>query len=730
MRAPEYSLRVPPGDYTANLTISSARRWEWSFASHSVSTRDQVLVPQSRFWLGRHFPSDDYEVLLETVEATDIAAFVEVSEFWIDRTEVTQAQYELCVGEGSCTPPDDSGDCAGTHDVLESPNFPVTCVDWSQAQALCEWRGRRLPTDAEWELAARGPEFEVGGCSEDDPDAIADDGVAGGRWCYVGENRVHPWGNLPGRTCTLANSGSFVTTTGDDVCDCSYGPYCEEGRLTAQASVCDHTGNCDSVVVCPSGDCVCYYGLCLPAGDGCEESIECGGGGRTCHEGRCVVIDLREECDDDDDCPNDRVCVDSLCSQGPIACEEDRECPEGMLCCGETCVPSTPRSCQGDLVPIGSHPAGASLYGALDMAGNAREWTGDYFNETQAFDLYIENTLEGAAWWENAMAVDPTGPNGGDRRTVRGSSASSGDFEEDRTWFRFGLAPIAQTPEIGFRCAISSAELNATRPDCSGCSGAPISDGGCDLDLGFQYFVGYTCDDANDKVLINAFIPDGESAGVETDLAAAGCTVSHGDPPIEMRGCTQTPVSWGEHTADCEGGTRVQVSCPLPNERSCTEDTIVTIDCGERGETCSYIDENHRDQCNPTALPDITGTWRSTGGRRYCFEFEERTDDPGDGITLDNYQGVGCMDPTFGGLDAGEPMRCDNELIGGVELSEATPVTWVYRITMTNDGGYIFLPVFDYPEGDTMTGRIGASGGPCEPSCDPVTLTRSEGSCP
>ena len=81
---------------------------------------------------------------------------VTVAGFWLDVTEVTADAYAACVRSGRCTA--DGLQCSdtATYGASGKGNHPINCVDWSQATAYCASIGRRLPTEEEWEWAARG----------------------------------------------------------------------------------------------------------------------------------------------------------------------------------------------------------------------------------------------------------------------------------------------------------------------------------------------------------------------------------------------------------------------------------------------------------------------------------------------------------------------------------------------------------------------------------------------
>jgi formylglycine-generating enzyme required for sulfatase activity len=83
---------------------------------------------------------------------------VTLAGFWMDQTEVTNAMYQKCVSAGICQPPQQLSSMKHPdyYNSKKFKDYPVIFVDYDMARTFCQWAGMRLPSDAEWELAARG----------------------------------------------------------------------------------------------------------------------------------------------------------------------------------------------------------------------------------------------------------------------------------------------------------------------------------------------------------------------------------------------------------------------------------------------------------------------------------------------------------------------------------------------------------------------------------------------
>ena len=227
---------------------------------------DNMEIPCEREWFENELPAHD----------------VYLDAFWIDQTEVTNIQYQICLEAGGCASlmSNESYTRDSYYGNSIYDNFPVVYVDWYMASAYCQWAGRRLPTEAEWEKAARGT-----------------------------DGRMYPWGNGSPNAGLLNFSYDQVDTT-----------------------------------------------------------------------------------------------------------------------------------------EVGSYPAGASPYGAMDMAGNVEEWTADWYD---------------VGYYGKSPKENPQGPSSGDNRVTRGGGWGDSTDYILRSTNRRSDRPINPSFRfyLGFRCAASSTTI-------------------------------------------------------------------------------------------------------------------------------------------------------------------------------------------------------------------------------------------------------------------------------
>ena len=238
---------------------------------------EMVFVPAGEFLMGSDEGDDDEKPVHD----------VYLDAYWIDKTEVTNAQYRAFVEATSHRTPTECTWGEPTYGQAGMENHPVVCVLWEDAAAYCQWAGARLPTEAEWDEAARGT-----------------------------DGREYPWG---------------------DTFDGTKLNYCDAN---------------------------CEFG------------------------------------------------------------HKDTGFDDGYA----------------RTAPVGSYPAGASPYGALDMVGNVWEWVADWY----ASDYY-----------SHSPERNPKGPDAGESRVLRGGSW---DYHSDwaRCASRSRVDPDFRHYGSGFRCGLSS----------------------------------------------------------------------------------------------------------------------------------------------------------------------------------------------------------------------------------------------------------------------------------
>ena len=118
---------------------------------YAESGDSQVLIPGGKYNLGSYYCEEEQGNADWCSD--EIPHKVELGQFWVDKYEVSNANYRECFIAGVCEP-------AVLHEDrpqdFNKPHQPVVFVSWEDAQTYCSWRGGKLPTEWQWEAAAQG----------------------------------------------------------------------------------------------------------------------------------------------------------------------------------------------------------------------------------------------------------------------------------------------------------------------------------------------------------------------------------------------------------------------------------------------------------------------------------------------------------------------------------------------------------------------------------------------
>jgi formylglycine-generating enzyme required for sulfatase activity len=176
-----YHPAPPPPTVTASAgspPIVATASASSSAAAGKQCPPGMILVPGGEFFMG----SDEKDAL----DTEKPPHRVRLTPYCIDELEMTVAQYKECSDRGGCRRAGKENVWPGINDVqrkiydplcnvadpVGKATHPINCIDWDQAREACESRGGRLPTEAEWEFAARGPDGRVYPWGDEPPNAL------------------------------------------------------------------------------------------------------------------------------------------------------------------------------------------------------------------------------------------------------------------------------------------------------------------------------------------------------------------------------------------------------------------------------------------------------------------------------------------------------------------------------------------------------------------------------